>query len=230
MRPPRPHPAKPQWGPLGHLPLRGEGLGRDGLGRQTPTTYGDLVSLAAGAAPAYHGRMESERRMTHTTERTQGARIAGLSLLAVGVLLVAAAFFAPWFDVYKLNDPTYPFPRRSYGPWTVLQSGWQGVLTIVTWVFALLIVMLALCGLALARARTAQLRLWAGAGIMVWAGVGLTITAFALYAVPFDLSFSWPFLSSDTVYGAYLALAGFLCALSGLFAVSRTAPEPARMA
>ena len=47
----------------------------------------------------------------------------GFSLTLTGNLLVLLAFFAPWFDVFKLNDPSFYFPRRGYSPWMVMRAG-----------------------------------------------------------------------------------------------------------
>jgi len=38
----------------------------------------------------------------------------------------------------------------------------------------------------------------------------------AVPAIPFDLSFSWPFLSSTVAYGVFLAGAGFVSVLAAL--------------
>jgi hypothetical protein len=159
--------------------------------------------------------MESERRAQHQAEYTLSQRIG--SLLAVaGSLLVIAAFFTPWFDVYKLNDPSYPFPRRGYSPWTVVQSGPDESLGILAGIYALLVVGLAVSSvmLTLARTRRGRSRAWGAA--LAWALLNLTWMTLVVPAVPFDLSFSWPFLSSDIAYGVYLTAAGLLGAIAGL--------------
>lgn len=140
----------------------------------------------------------------------------GLFLTLAGNLLVIVAFFSPWFDVFKLNDPSFPFPKRGYSPWTVLQSGWFGALGAATWAFLLLILVMALSSLALALAHTARRRSQATSHALAMAVMGLVMMALAVPAIPVGLSFSWPFLSSNVVYGVYLAVAGFVSVLIGL--------------
>ncbi len=139
----------------------------------------------------------------------------GLLLTLAGNLLVIVAFFSPWFDVFKLNDPSYPFPKRGYGPWTVLQSGQPDALRVVVWMFLLLILLMALSSLALALTRSPRGRSQATAIALTLALAGLIMMLLFVPAIPFDLSFLWPFLSSDVTYGVYLAAAGFGCVLAG---------------
>jgi hypothetical protein len=152
--------------------------------------------------------------------RCWGGRVLTLG----GALLTIVAFFCPWFDVYKLNDPSYVFPRRGYSPWMVLQSARLDANGVVVWVFALLVAGMALTCLALAMARSPQGQATGRSLALVLAVVGLVMVGLALYGVPFDLSFSWPFLDSDIVYGAYLALAGMLCVIFGVGLDSATRP------
>ena len=140
----------------------------------------------------------------------------GLFLLLAGNLLVIVALFAPWFDVFKLNDPSFPFPKRGYSPWIVLQSGQFGTLGVATWVFLLLILVMALSSLALALARTAHRRSQARLIALAMAVIGLVMMVLFVPLIPTGLSFSWPYLSSDVVYGVYLAVAGFVSVLIGL--------------
>ncbi len=144
--------------------------------------------------------------------RYWGGRVLTLG----GALLAIVAFFCPWFDVYKLNDPSYVFPRRGYGPWTVLQSGRLDATGVAVWVFALLNAGMTVACVALAVARTPQGQATGRSLALVLAVVGLVMVGLALGGVPFDLSFSWPFLDSDIVYGLYLALAGMLCVIVGV--------------
>ena len=143
-------------------------------------------------------------------------RHIGIVLLLAGNLLAMVAFFAPWFDVFKLNDPSFPFPKRGYSPWIVLQSGEFGALGVVTWVFLLFILVMALSSASLALARTALRRSQATWMALAMAVMGLVMMVLFVPAIPFNLSFSWPFLNSDVVYGVYLAVAGFVSALIGL--------------
>jgi hypothetical protein len=143
-------------------------------------------------------------------------RRIGPFLLLAGNILAIVAFFAPWFDVFKLNDPSFPFPKRGYSPWIVLQSGQFGALGAVTWAFLLLILVMALSSLALALAHTALGRSQARSMALAMAVMGLVMMLLFVPAIPFNLSFSWPFLSSDVVYGVYLAVAGFVSVLIGL--------------
>jgi hypothetical protein len=143
-------------------------------------------------------------------------RRLGLFLLLAGNLLVIVAFFAPWFDVFKLNDPSFPFPKRGYGPWIVLQSERSDALGAATWAFLVLILVMAWSSASLALARTALRRSQATWMALAMAVMGLVMMLLFVPAIPFGLSFSWPYLSSDVVYGVYLAVAGFVSALIGL--------------
>ncbi len=145
---------------------------------------------------------------------------AGLLLTLAGNLLAIAAFFSPWFDVFKLNDPSYLFPKRGYSPWVVMQSGLLGSLAVATWAFLLFIIGMALSSLALAFTRSARRRSQALAIACGSAVVCLVLMALAVLAIPFDLSFSWPFLDSTVVYGVYLAIAGFVSVLVGVVMLS----------
>lgn len=145
--------------------------------------------------------------------------------MLVGNLLVFVAFFSPWFDVYKLDDPSYVFPKRGYGPWTVLDSGQPDSLTILTWVFLLFILGVALSSLALAFMRTAHRRDRAATFAGVLALVSLAMIIVVTPGISTGLSFSWPFLSSDVVYGSFLAGTGLALVLVGLSTLTPT-PQP----
>jgi hypothetical protein len=145
---------------------------------------------------------------------------AGLFLMFAGNLLAIVAFFSPWFDVFKLDDPTYPFPKRGYSPWMVIQSGQLDSLRVFSGAFLLFIVGMALSSLALALTRSARRRSQAIAIACSLAAVSLALMALAVPAIPFDLSFSWPFLDSTMVYGVYLAIAGFVSVLGGVAMLS----------
>lgn len=145
---------------------------------------------------------------------------AGLFLMFAGNLLAIVAFFSPWFDVYKLDDPSYLFPKRGYSPWMVIQSGQLDSLRVVTGAFLIFILAMALSSLALALTHAARRRSQAIAIACGSAAVNFTLMALAVPAIPFDLSFEWPFLDSTVVYGVYLALAGFVSVLGGVAMLS----------
>lgn len=144
----------------------------------------------------------------------------GLLLTLAGNFLVIAAFFTPWLDVFKLDDPSYPFPKRGYSPWIVLRSGQSGALGAATRVFLLLILVMALSSLALALARAAHRRSQAIWLVLAMALMGLVMMGLAVPAIQFGLSFDWPYLSSNLSYGVFPAVAGFACVLIGLATVS----------
>lgn len=150
----------------------------------------------------------------------------GLLVTLVGNLLVIVAFFSPWFDVFKLDDPSFVFSKRGYGPWTVLAGGQPDSLGVATWVFLLLILGMALSSLVLALTRTARRRYQAAVITGVLALVSLAMILVAVPSIRFDLSFFWPFLSSNVVYGAYLAGAGCLSMLLGLLMLPTTSARP----
>jgi hypothetical protein len=144
-------------------------------------------------------------------------------LLAAGNLLAIAAFFSPWFDVYKLNDPSYVFPRQGFSPWMIVLSGRRDSLGMAAWAFLLLILGMAANSLILTFARAARRRAEAFAAILLLPTVLCSLlTGLAVAAIPFDLSFFWPFLSSTATYGIYLAAAGFLAVFISL--ATRSAP------
>lgn len=157
-------------------------------------------------------------RMRETASKIVSRYYISLLLTLAGTAVAGAAYFVPWFDVYKLNDPTYPFARRGYSPWMVLQSG-VGSLNALAVIYALLIAGLALGSLTLARMRTAGQRSRARSAALGCALVSLTLIIVVVPEVPIGLSFSWPFLSSDIAYGVYLSIAGLLGALTGLVLV-----------
>lgn len=140
----------------------------------------------------------------------------GLRFLLTGNLLVIVAFFTPWFEVFKLNDPSFPFPPRDYSPWMVLQHGRFDVLGTAVWVFVLVLLGMALGSLVLARSQTlpGRSRIVYITGAM--ALIVFVMTGFAASEIPFGLSFNWPFLSSTILCGVFLALAGFVTVLLGL--------------
>jgi hypothetical protein len=144
----------------------------------------------------------------------------GLLLTLAGNLLAIVAFFSPWFDVFKLNDPSFPFPKRGYSPWMVIQIGTLDSLRVFTWAFLLIILGMALSSLALALTRSARRRSQALAIACGSAVVNVVLMALAVPAIPFDLSFLWPFLDSTIVYGVYLAIAGFVSVLVGVAMLS----------
>lgn len=146
----------------------------------------------------------------------------GLLLILTGNILVIAAFFSPWFDVFKLDDPSFVFPKREYSPWMALQIGQLGSLLVVTRVYLLLILGMALSSLTLALTHTARIRFLAATTACILALTGLALTLVAIPGIQFDLSFSWPFLSSTVVYGASVAAAGFVSVLIGLIAFTST--------
>lgn len=141
---------------------------------------------------------------------------AGLVLTLAGNFLVVVAFFAPWFDVFKLNDPSFYFPRRGYSPWMVLQSGQPHSLGWVTWVFVLLILGMALSSLALVLTHMANSRSLVAAIARALAVLSLVMMIIGVPMIPYGLSFEWPFLSSTPTYGLVLAVAGFVSMLIGL--------------
>jgi hypothetical protein len=155
-------------------------------------------------------------------------RRLGVGLTFAGNLLVIAAFFVPWFDVYKLNDPSFPFPRRGYSPWMILLGGQRDSLSIATWAFLLLIACMAARCLAAAFSRSASGRARAIIGAFGLALLSLVMMGLAVAMIPFDLSFFWPFLNSTMAYGVYLAAAGFAATLLGLTLLSANARQPAR--
>ena len=144
----------------------------------------------------------------------------GLFLTLAGNLLAIVAFFSPWFDVFKLDDPSYLFPKRGYSPWMVIQSGQLDSLRRVTGAFLVFILAMALSSLALALTRSACRRSQSIAIACTLAVVSLLLMGLAVFAIPFDLSFEWPFLDSSIVYGVYLALAGFVSVLVGVALLS----------
>lgn len=146
----------------------------------------------------------------------------GFSLTLTGNLLVLLAFFAPWFDVFKLNDPSFYFPRRGYSPWMVIESGQPGSLSVVTWVFLLLIIGMAMSSLAVALARTTHRHLQVAAIARSLAVLSLVIMIVGVPMIPYALSFSWPFLNATPTYGLVLAIAGFVGVFIGLAMLSAT--------
>ncbi len=168
---------------------------------------------------------EPLNREESTSRRALRYRV-GLLVTLVGNLLVIVAFFSPWFDVFKLDDPSYVFPKRGYGPWTVLASGRLDSLCVVTWVFLLFILGMALSSLVLALTQTARRRYQSAFITGVLALVSLAMILVAVPGIRFDLSFSWPFLSSNVVYGPYLAGAGCLSVLLGLSILPTMSARP----
>lgn len=140
----------------------------------------------------------------------------GLILTLTGILLVIVAFFTPWLEVFKLNDPSFPFPERGYSPWMVLESGQLGVLGVVTWVYLLLILGMALSSLTVLLTHTSRRRSQAISIARALAMMSLVMIVITVPAVIVDLTFVWPYLNSNLVYGAYLAGAGFVSVLIGL--------------
>lgn len=141
-------------------------------------------------------------------------------LTLAGSVIALIAFFCPWLDVFKTNDPTYPFPRRGYSPWMLLSSGRLDPSVVMTGVFLLLILGMAVSSLAAALAPTTRARSRAATTTGVLAVLSLVLLIVAVSSVAFDVSFSWPYLSSTVAYGLYLAVAGFLSVLIGLAALT----------
>jgi drug/metabolite transporter (DMT)-like permease len=79
---------------------------------------------------------------------------------------------------------------------------------------------MALSSLALTLTRTARRRSQAISITCALAVVSLVMIVLAVPAISFDLSFSWPFLDSNVVYGVFLAIAGFLSVLVGITMLS----------
>lgn len=152
----------------------------------------------------------------------------GVCLTFAGNALVIVAFFTPWFDVYKLNDPSFVFPRRGYSPWMALWRGQFDSLSGATAIFLLLIVGMVACCLATALNHSERGRASASASAFGLAVLGLVMMGLAMGAIPFDLSFFWPFLDSTIAYGVYLAAAGFVAVLLGLAILTGSARRPAR--
>jgi hypothetical protein len=160
-------------------------------------------------------RNQRESRSTRTSQYR-----VGLLLTLVGNMLVMVAFFSPWFDVFKLNDPSFVFPKRGYSPWMVLASGRPGSLSVVTTVFLLLILGMALSSLVLALTRATRRRLQTVVFARTLAVLSLVMMIMSVPMIPYALSFSWPFLSATPSYGLVLAVAGFVSVLVGLATLS----------
>lgn len=143
-------------------------------------------------------------------------RRLSMLLLFTGNLLAIVAFFLPWFDVYKLNDPSYVFPMRGFSPWMIVQSGPHDSLDMPAWAFLLLTLGMAASSLTLAFTRAERRRAQASIAVLGFALLNSLLTGVAAGAIPFDLSFFWPFLSSTATYGIYLAAAGFLAVFISL--------------
>lgn len=159
---------------------------------------------------------------TATTPPTRPLRRrVGHWLTLAGSVVALVAFFCPWLDVFKTDDPTYPFPRRGYSPWTLLSSGRLDPSVVMTGVLSLLILGMAASSLAATLARTERVRSRAATIAGVLALMGLVLISVSISAVTFDLSFSWPFLNSTVAYGLYLAVIGFLSVLIGRAALTR---------
>lgn len=144
----------------------------------------------------------------------------GLLVMLTGNLLVIVAFFSPWFDVFKLNDPSFPFPKRGYSPWMVLVGGGLGTLSVVVGLFFLLSLGMALGSLTLVLTPTERRRSQATSIVRALVVVSLVVMVVGVPFIPVDLSFFWPYLSSTPAYGLFLALAGFLSVLISLAMLS----------
>lgn len=140
----------------------------------------------------------------------------GFLLTLAGGFLVVVAFFSPWFDVFKLNDPSFYFPKRGYSPWMVVARGQPGSLAVVAWVFLILTLTIVLGSLALLLARTTHSRSIVAVIVRALAVLSLVMTIMIVPMVPYGLSFSWPYLSATPSYGIVLAIAGFVGVLIGL--------------
>lgn len=147
----------------------------------------------------------------------------GLILTLAGNFLVIVAFFCPWLEVFKLNDPSFPFPTRGYSPWMVLESGMLGTLGVATWAYSLLILGMVLSSLALVFTQTTIKQSRAISIARALAVASLVMIVIVVPAVMVDLSFSWPYLSSNLAYGVFLAGAGLLSVLVGV-AIVRARP------
>lgn len=140
----------------------------------------------------------------------------GLILTLAGNFLVIVAFFSPWLEVFKLNDPTFPFPRRGYSPWMVLERGMLGTLGAATWAYSLVILGMVLSSLALVFTHTTIKQSRAISIARALAVASLVMIVIVVPAVMVDLSFSWPYLNSNLAYGVFLAGAGILSVLVGV--------------
>ncbi|HLZ24412.1 MAG TPA: hypothetical protein VKQ30_20045 [Ktedonobacterales bacterium] len=140
----------------------------------------------------------------------------GLILTIAGTLLVIVAFFSPWLDVFKLNDPSFHFLKQGYSPWMVLGNGRLGTLGMTTWAYLLLILAMTLSSLALALAHAPRIRSRASLIARILAVASLVMIVVSVPAVILDLSFFWPYLNVNLDYGVYLAGTGTLSVLVGI--------------
>ena len=137
----------------------------------------------------------------------------GLILTFVGNVLVIAALFSPWIEVFK-TDPSLPLAKRGYSPWMVLQRGSIDSLGMVTVVFFLLA--LGLVGATFVRARTGDTRFRIDSITTALALVGVGVVILALIGIPMGLSLDYPYYDSNIVSGGGLAVVGFLSVLVGV--------------
>jgi hypothetical protein len=136
----------------------------------------------------------------------------GLTLMLAGDILVIAALFTPWIEVYN-NAPSLPIPRRGYSPWLALQRGSFDAFSVLVGAYFLLVLGFVVSTLVLARATSARFRVHYL--IIALALVGLCLAGLALWGIPINLAFNYPYYDTNVVSGGFLAIAGFLCAIVG---------------
>lgn len=150
------------------------------------------------------------------------ARWVGFLLTLAGDILVVAALFAPWLEVFKIGDPSFS-ARQSYSPWMVLQHGGfnaAGVLTAAFFVVTGAVVLMS-CRLALPHTPDS-----ASPPVFVVLGLalaGLVMASLALAIVPMGLSLDYPYYDTNVLYGAWLAVGGFGSVYFGA-AIARNQP------
>lgn len=134
--------------------------------------------------------------------------------MLVGDLLVIAALFSPWLDVFKIGDPDFP-GIQEYGPWIALQHGSADALGVAAWVYVVMTLAMAVSTLVLMRAHASDTRSIAAAIAAGLALAGLLSVGLVLPGLHTALALNYPYYDTSVVYGAGFALAGFACVIAG---------------
>lgn len=144
----------------------------------------------------------------------QVVRAVTIGLTLVGDALVIASYFAPWVELFKPNDPDFR-GIREYSPWMALQLATFDAPAVMMAVFYILTLAMVLGTLVFVRARLADARHFAARVAAGSALPGLVLLGLILPGLHTVISLSYPYYHSNLLYGAGLALVGFVCVCAG---------------